>query len=215
VGGRSYGESQFNRVTAARRQPGSVFKPFVYLAAFEEAAAEGRTDITPATIVDDTPTTFYYEDKEWTPRNYGDEYDGPIPLRRALAMSRNVAPSSWRKWSASRRSRGSGAMWGPACRPRPSIDRAGGLRGDALGSRAGLYPVRQRRPDAATQDDSADVQRWTAGATGAAAGAARVARPDTTFLVTNMMRSVIDEGTGAAHGGRLYADGRRQVRYDQ
>jgi penicillin-binding protein 1B len=90
VGGRAYSQSQFNRVVAARRQPGSVFKPFTYLAAFEEAAAEGRTDLTPGTVVDDTPTTFYYEDKEWTPRNYGDEYDGPITLRRALAMSRNV-----------------------------------------------------------------------------------------------------------------------------
>ncbi|MGE3843077.1 MAG: transglycosylase domain-containing protein, partial [Vicinamibacterales bacterium] len=58
VGGRAYGQSQFNHVTTARRQPGSVFKPFVYLAAFEAAAEEGRTDLTPATVVDDSPTTF-------------------------------------------------------------------------------------------------------------------------------------------------------------
>ena len=61
VGGRSYSQSQFNRTTGARRQPGSVFKPFVYLAAFEHAAAEGLTDMTPATMVDDTPTTWEFE----------------------------------------------------------------------------------------------------------------------------------------------------------
>ena len=50
VGGRSYNQSQYNRVTEARRQPGSVFKPFVYLAAFEHAAREGWTDLTPASL---------------------------------------------------------------------------------------------------------------------------------------------------------------------
>src|SRR4029453_17325062 len=48
VGGRSYNSSQYNRAIASRRQPGSVFKPFVYLAAFEQAVADGRTDLTPA-----------------------------------------------------------------------------------------------------------------------------------------------------------------------
>jgi penicillin-binding protein 1B len=91
IGGRSYGQSQFNRPLNARRQPGSAFKPFVYLAAFESAAAEGRTDITPATLVNDEPSTIAYEDQGWTPRNYEDEYDGLITLRRALAQSRNVA----------------------------------------------------------------------------------------------------------------------------
>jgi len=47
VGGRSYNQSQYNRAIAARRQPGSVFKPFVYLAAFEHAHEDGRTDVTP------------------------------------------------------------------------------------------------------------------------------------------------------------------------
>ena len=90
VGGRSYNQSQFNRAVAAKRQPGSVFKPFVYLAAFERAAAEGRNDITPATLVMDEPTMFDY-DEGWNPSNYEDEYDGEITFRRALAMSRNIA----------------------------------------------------------------------------------------------------------------------------
>ena len=91
VGGRFYNQSQFNRAIAARRQPGSTFKPFVYLAAFEQAADEGRADLTPATMVWDEPTTWTYDEQEWSPRNYDDEYDGDVSLRRALALSRNIA----------------------------------------------------------------------------------------------------------------------------
>src|SRR5262249_23188630 len=76
VGGRSYNQSQYNRALVARRQPGSVFKPFVYLTAFEEAAAQGLTDVTPATLVNDEQTTWEFDDQVWTPENYEGEYDG-------------------------------------------------------------------------------------------------------------------------------------------
>ena len=89
VGGRSYNQSQYNRVIAARRQPGSVFKPFVFLAAFEYAAEEGRTDLTPASLTADEPATFDFDDQTWEPRNF-DVYDGNITWRRALTMSRNL-----------------------------------------------------------------------------------------------------------------------------
>ena len=89
VGGRSYNQSQYNRTTEARRQPGSVFKPFVFLAAFEHAADEGLTDLTPASLTLDEPATFTFDDQIWEPRNYED-YDGEVTLRRALAMSRNL-----------------------------------------------------------------------------------------------------------------------------
>src|SRR5690606_30717403 len=91
VGGRSYNQSQFNRAVNARRQPGSIFKPFVYLAAFEAAADDGRLDVTPATTVLDEPTTWIVNGEDWTPQNYGGEYDGIVTLRRALALSRNIA----------------------------------------------------------------------------------------------------------------------------
>src|SRR6187399_225295 len=58
VGGRNYAESQYNRAVTARRQPGSAFKPFVYLAAFEQMAKDGRSDLTPATVMNDEPTVF-------------------------------------------------------------------------------------------------------------------------------------------------------------
>ena len=74
VGGRSYNQSQFNRATSARRQPGSVFKPFVYLAAFDQAAKDQRVDITPAMLLLDEPTTWPLPEGDWSPGNYDDEY---------------------------------------------------------------------------------------------------------------------------------------------
>ena len=92
VGGRSYGRSQYNRVMQARRQPGSTFKPFVYLAAFEATFEDpSLPPITPATVVEDAPAVFFFEDKEYIPTNYEDSYNGMVTLRTALAKSLNVA----------------------------------------------------------------------------------------------------------------------------
>ncbi len=90
VGGRSYQKSQFNRVFQAKRQPGSVFKPFVYLAALM-AGADGGKKFTPVTMVEDSPFTWNYEGQEWQPGNYNDEYFGTVTLRRALEKSLNSA----------------------------------------------------------------------------------------------------------------------------
>ena len=91
VGGRSYTDSQFNRAERARRQPGSVVKPFVYLAALESGQRDAGAEFTAATLIDDSPTTFTIDQRPWRPRNYGHEYDGAITPRMALAHSRNVA----------------------------------------------------------------------------------------------------------------------------
>jgi penicillin-binding protein 1A len=84
VGGRQFDDSKFNRMTQALRQPGSTFKPIVYSAAIEN----GRT---PATIIDDAPITLpQVAGEQWSPQNYDGKFEGPIPLRRALYMSRNL-----------------------------------------------------------------------------------------------------------------------------
>ena len=90
VGGRNYGESQLNHAMA-RRQPGSVFKPFVYAAAFDNAAEGLQPTVTPVTTVVDEPTTFNFDGKEYTPNNYGEQFYGPVTLRDALIHSLNVA----------------------------------------------------------------------------------------------------------------------------
>lgn len=79
VGGRSYAESQFNRAVKSRRQPGSAFKPFVYLAAIESG-------VTPETIGYDLPLSI----KGWSPRNDNGRFLGAITLRQALASSINT-----------------------------------------------------------------------------------------------------------------------------
>ena len=79
IGGRDYGESQYNRATQALRQPGSSFKLFVYLAGLEAG-------LTPDTIVDDSPITV----EKWQPKNYSGKSLGKIPLREAVAHSINT-----------------------------------------------------------------------------------------------------------------------------
>ncbi len=199
VGGRSYSQSQFNRATGARRQPGSVFKPFVYLAAFDKAAADGRNDVTPASLVLDEPTTWTMAEGDWTPGNYDGEYDGMITLRRALALSRNIAAIKVAEQAGFDTV---AALWkrtGIGTTPLhgyPSI---------ALGVFE-LTPLEvahafttfatlgtQRAPHAVarvvtggrtTPSPKTDVKA--------------VATPAVTYLVTNMMRSVINEGTAAS-----------------
>jgi penicillin-binding protein 1A len=79
VGGRNYETSQFNRATTARRQPGSSFKPFVYLTAMEQG-------YTPDMVMEDAPIAY----KGWAPKNYDRKYRGSVTLRDALALSLNT-----------------------------------------------------------------------------------------------------------------------------
>jgi penicillin-binding protein 1B len=90
IGGRNYGESQLNHALA-RRQPGSVFKPFVYAAAFNDTVLGVQPVVTPVSTVDDVPTTFEFDGKEYTPDNYGEEFYGTVTVRDALIHSLNVA----------------------------------------------------------------------------------------------------------------------------
>ncbi len=89
-GGRNYENSQFDRVFA-KRPPGSVFKPFVYTAALNTAITGGSTVWTPLSTIDDSPTTFQFGNKTYTPSNFKNEFWGPVTLRKALAHSLNVA----------------------------------------------------------------------------------------------------------------------------
>ena len=199
IGGRSYNQSQFNRAANARRQMGSTFKPFVYLAAFEKSADEG-TELTPATIIQDEPTTWSYDNREWTPKNYDGEYDGAITLRRALAMSRNIATVKVAEQTGYDRVV---SLWKKAklgvpdqVKPYPSL---------ALGT-AELTPLEVAEaytlfPNGGTVKPLRALINVTSGEDVARpkveAGPA-VARSSTAFLLTHMMRSVLNEGTGAA-----------------
>ncbi len=90
VGGRDYRTSQFNHAVQAKRQAGSLFKPFVYLTAFEKARSGNETVLTPATLIDDSPLTFPEGDSSWTPHNYDRQFHGQVTVRTALEQSLNV-----------------------------------------------------------------------------------------------------------------------------
>jgi penicillin-binding protein 1A len=86
VGGFDFGQSKFNHVTQAWRQPGSSFKPFIYSAALEKG-------FTPATVVNDAPLFFDAGEtgsQPWEPKNYDGKFEGPMPLQTALAKSKNM-----------------------------------------------------------------------------------------------------------------------------
>ena len=91
VGGRDYSKSQLNRASDALRQPGSVFKPFVYATALNTAYDPIPRLITPSTTYMDEPKTFTYDNPEYSPGNFGETYSHePVTLRDALVHSLNV-----------------------------------------------------------------------------------------------------------------------------
>jgi penicillin-binding protein 1B len=202
VGGRSYNQSQFNRATTSRRQPGSVFKPFVFLSAFDYAAKEGRTDLTPATITIDEPTTFDPGTGElWEPKNYGGEYEGEITWRRALAMSRNLGTvhvgeavgfdtvaSFWRRLGIGTPPRGFPSITLGVFELTPyEVATAYTLftNGGSVRPLRGIEHIEAQGKSFTPKEEKLKP----------------VARPDVTYLVTNMMRSVINEGTAAGARG--------------
>jgi penicillin-binding protein 1B len=197
VGGRSYNQSQYNRAIVSRRQPGSVFKPFVYLTAFEEAAEHGLTDVSPASIVDDSPTTWEVNGEVWAPENYEQEYDGPVTYRRALAHSRNIATIKVAERAGYDRI---AALWkrlgvGNAPKPYPSI--ALGVFEATPFEIATAYTI---FPNMGVERPLQHITRVESG--GVEVTKKRkdqprsIVRPETAYLVTSMLRSVINEGTG-------------------
>jgi penicillin-binding protein 1B len=90
VGGRRYLDGPFNRATHAARQPGSLFKPIVYLAAFEDQRIGGSPGLTPASLIPDEPTVIRSANRGWAPQNIDRRFHGQVTVRRALEESLNV-----------------------------------------------------------------------------------------------------------------------------
>ena len=210
VGGREYGTSQYNRATTARRQPGSTFKPFVYLAAFEATFDDpALPPITPSTVVEDAPTVFFFERQEYTPQNYEGTYRGYVTLRNALAQSLNVATVKVAEMVGYDRVAN---LWnkrlgmGDNTKPYPAL---------ALGSFeatplqiATAYNVLANyglKVPPVTVLSVADETNTTLEQH--VPSPPRVARPESAFLVVNMMRSVLNYGTaGGARNMGFTAD---------
>ena len=205
VGGRSYGASQYNRVMQARRQPGSTFKPFVYLSAFEATFEDASLPpITPATVVEDEPAVFFYEDKEYIPQNYENSYHGFVTLRTALAKSMNVATVKVAEMVGYQRI---ADLWSRKMGIGAPVQ---GLPALALGSfeatpfemataynviASGGYKIEPVTVLRVADERSRILEQHYAPVP------ERVIRPESTYLVTSMLQSVFTEGTAASAAG--------------
>ncbi|MFT4980033.1 MAG: penicillin-binding protein 1B [Myxococcota bacterium] len=191
VGGSDYATSQFNRVTSAERQIGSTVKPLTYLAALDRDHT-----LSPGTLVEDAPLVRTVNRKTWSPKNYDGRYVGPISYRDALARSRNV-PAVLVAESVGMTALQ--AWWRSA-----GLEGATDYPSAALGSfeatplaLAASYTVfpnggAASRPRLVTSAVDADGEaRYTDEAT-----KQRLAGPEATWMVTSMMKDVLERGTG-------------------
>ena len=201
VGGRDYSQSQYNRATTAKRQPGSTFKPFVYLTAFEATFDDpALPPITPATVVEDAPTVFLWGRQEYAPQNYENDYKGYVTLRTALAHSLNNATVKVAEMVGYERI---ADLWNrrfgmpDKVQPYPAVS-LGAFEATPLElataynvlANMGLKVPPVTVLNVVDEKGNALEQHYPS--------PPRVARSESTFLVVNMMRSVLREGTAAA-----------------
>ena len=201
VGGREYSSSQYNRATTARRQPGSTFKPFVYLAAYEATFDDpALPPITPATVVEDAPTVFFFGRQEYAPQNYENTYKGYVTLRTALAHSLNVATVKVAEMIGYQRI---ADLWNKRMgmpgevKPYPALA-LGSFEATPLEMAAAYNILANGGMKVAPTTVLGVVDERNVSLKQTVAAPPRVARPESTFLVVNMMRSVINNGTAAA-----------------
>ena len=189
VGGRDYGRSQFNRVTQARRQPGSAFKLFVYLAGLESGLAPDDT-------VEDTPVTI----DGWRPRNYDGKYRGRVSVRQAFAQSLNAAAVRVSERAGRRKVVGVAERLGitTTLKGHPSV--ALGASEVSLLELTGAYAVLANRGFPAwpygileIRDGGGKLLYRRSGA-----GAGRLVQPREVAALQSMLSDVVSMGTGRA-----------------
>ncbi len=204
VGGRDYTASQLNRALA-KRQPGSIFKPFVYAAALATGLNAGPDAITPATTIVDEPTTFWHAGKPYEPGNFHDSFSGPVTVRQALMKSLNIPTVKIAEQI--------GYAQAAAVARRAGLPAIGATPAMALGSyvatpieMAGAYTVFANRGvyiqpswiKMVRDDDGSAI--YTAKPVKKEALDSRVA-----YMMVNMMEDVVRAGTGAGVRARGFA----------
>jgi penicillin-binding protein 1B len=220
IGGRDYGASQLNHVMA-RRQPGSSFKPFVYAAALNSGVDGSQPTITPATLLNDEPTQFRFGnkgDKTYEPRDYKEEYHGTVTVREALTDSLNVPTVSLAQMVGYDKVRdlAIAAGFNSEMEATPSL---------ALGAYvatplevAGAYTIFANQGQYVAPRCIVEVDDARGGTVlSSPVAARRVLDPRVSYLMVNLLESVIDRGTGAgvrARGFRLPAAGKTGTSHD-
>lgn len=199
VGGRDYSKSQLNRVSDAFRQPGSVFKPFVYATALNTAYDPVPRVITPATTYMDEPKTFSYDNQEYSPGNFGDSYTrGPVTLRDALVHSLNVITVEVAMEITVGRVMNLASKAGL---PRPVRSYPAMALGTNEATPLQVASAYTAFANLGTRTSSVAINRITTGdgVTIAAPTPQRseVMRPDVAYVMTSFMKDVVNRGTGA------------------
>jgi penicillin-binding protein 1B len=189
IGGKDYAASQLNRATDARRQPGSVFKPFVYAAALESG-------MSPLATFKDAPQTFTYDRKfKYRPANYGGGYSmRDVWMRTGLIRSLNVVTVDVAMQTGLARVADTAQSFGlsrPA--PYPAL---------ALGTTE-VSPVQIASAYAAFANGGRRIQPNVVSRSGDAPPTDQVVQPGTAFMITDMLQGVIQEGTARAARGSI------------
>jgi penicillin-binding protein 1B len=188
IGGRDYAESQLNRAVDARRQPGSVFKPFVYAAALESG-------MSPLRIFTDAPQEFSYaHDQKYRPANYGGGFSmRDVPMRDGLIKSLNVVTVDVAMQTGLARVANVASRFGlPRPRPFPAL---------ALGTTEAT-PVQVAAAYAAFVNGGRRIQPLVFDGRGHEAGD-QVIAPTTAFMITDMLQGVVDHGTARGARGAI------------
>lgn len=199
VGGRDYSKSQLNRATTAMRQPGSVFKPFVYATALSTAYDPVPRVITPATIYMDEPKTFTYDNQEYSPGNFGESYrHGPVTLRDALVNSLNVITVDVAMEVTIGRVM---ALAAKAGLPKPLRSYPAMALGTSEATPLQVASAYTSFANLGTRTTAIPINRITTGhgVTIAAPTSQKseVMRPDVAYVMTSFMKDVVNRGTGA------------------
>ena len=189
IGGRDYGESQMNRVTDAQRQPGSVFKPFVYAAALESG-------MSPLAMFKDAPQEFTYDRKfKYRPANYGGGFSmREVPMRTGLIKSLNVVTVDVAMQTGLVRVANTAQQFGlPRPVPYPAL---------ALGTTE-VTPLQLAAAYASFANGGYAIQPNAIARADTVQQTIPVVQPTTAFMITDMLESVIDHGTARAARGLI------------
>jgi penicillin-binding protein 1B len=196
VGGREYGESQLNRVTDARRQPGSTFKPFVYAAALEDGLSPVRT-------FTDAPRDFVYDrTRIYRPANFGGGYSGrEVTMRNGLVNSLNIVTVDVAMHTGLARIANLASQFG--------LPKPGRYPSLALGTTEAT-PLQLAAAYAAFVNGGRRVEPKVIASVSEPPGTStfnheqpQVISPTTAYMITNMLTAVVDQGTGRAARGEV------------
>jgi penicillin-binding protein 1A len=198
VGGRDFKRSQFNRVTQAKRQTGSAFKPIVYASALDKG-------YTPASVIVDSPITFEWGDRVWKPKNFGRRFLGPITLRSALTHSVNVVTVKIAQEIGLDTIRHYAKKLGITSPLQNNLSMALGSSNLSLYELTGAYAVLANqgklfRPlfvkKILDRDGNLLEEHLPLYALGGAHDDEAVLSPQTAYLMTNLLEGVVQNGTG-------------------